>query len=140
MSHAPPEELKDSLTFTVVRNPYTKAVSAWQFLQESTKYDFSKMSLLDMLKSPPTRYGPAYHFSMTQKSLMCVEGVCLVDRIIHFENLSNELPELFDECGIAYDTIPHLNKTQSGYMPSENEKEKIYEFFKEDFSFLGYEK
>lgn len=139
MTHVPEDE--KYLSFTIVRNPYTRAVSSWKFLQKNEKHMYVHLrdsTLESMLRNPPTLPGPAYHFTATQKSLMCVNGECKIQRILRFENLQEEIERLFDEFEIKA-KFPHTNQTDSSdYELSPVEKKLIEQFFKEDFEFLSY--
>lgn len=138
-----PEEFRDYLVFTIVRNPYERATSGW-FFEPVIKYDHDPPQPKDFAEGMqrPIRLKDAGGNEMNQKNFVQRAGLSLV---LYFERLPQALAELpfVDEHNIP--PLPHNNA--GGYRPAEGdffdhftmEDEKlVWEYAAEDFEAFGY--
>ena len=135
-----PKKVDNYILFAVSRNPYTRCVSSWQHCISTRD-----RPLLDCLANPPLRGNDKRpdddytHFTMKQSEFMFKDGLGPT-HILRFEHLQEDLEKMF---GLYNIKIPQLKKLNSGnynYTLNEEEREAIYQFYKEDFINLGYEK
>ena len=148
-----PVEWEEYLTFTVVRNPYSRFISKFFFKQlnprpledlESCVWDDREAEgLLPQLYwitdrndyfLPTSQYDhPDIHF-----------GDIIVDRVLRYENLNAEIKDLFDELGIPpQEVLPHFRETQKIENPGEyfptHFKALVTYLYREDLKRFGYE-
>lgn len=128
--------------FAVVRNPYDRILSEyryrkshktgplWWFLRKHHKTDLTDLARHVV---PQTRY------------LLDADGNCLVDQIVHFENLSEEIAPVFERIFGEPKELPRRNlsrddsRRKSRAELSDRNRALIYKKFKSDFDFLGYD-
>jgi hypothetical protein len=135
-----PKKVRDFVSFAVARNPYTRCVSSWKFCETTCN-----RPLLDCLANPPVkghngrRNDDYTHFTKKQSEFIFEDGIG-VNHILRFENLEEDLRNMFSLYNVSIPPLPKLNKGSYDYTLSDEEREAIYEFYKEDFINLGYEK
>lgn len=112
-----PYEWENYLTFSVVRNPFDRFVSKFFFAHLKPKESFSMewpdkdaagmMPQLYWLTDGDAIYRPTYDRPELH------HGEIIVDRLLRYENLNDELYALFRELGIACDinVLPHFRTT-----------------------------
>lgn len=128
------------VSFCVARNPYTRCVSSWQYVE-----NLKNRPLLDCLANPPVIDGFSDpddydHFTKKQSEFMFHDGL-RPDHILRFENLEQELSDLLQLYNKHTDArLQRLNVGEYNYTLNNEEREAIYQFYKEDFINLGYEK
>lgn len=98
-------------TFTVVRNPYDRAVSAFTYLQGSglidSQYSFSSFCK-EILREQGTAFDP--HFDPQSDGLF-YEGELIPQFLARFESIGED----FKEISLAIDgprSMPHINKSK----------------------------
>jgi hypothetical protein len=129
--------------FTVIRNPFSKAVSNYFYAKPDKngtpfyrpgykKRSAFKMAFPDWLEQ----------FCSNEKSLFRIEnfcydgeGRCLLDHIIKMEDMDKTLPEILRKAGIRISQVPVKNK--SVHRPyweyyKESTRKLVEEFFAED--------
>lgn len=124
---------EDSFKICIVRNPYERTVSFYNWIKRLPAYDYS---FEEYIKNKETT-GRAFNSWKTQCEYMYDDDKLLIDKIFRFETLEADLKSYF---GITK-KFPHLNRStfdsyESYYTPKL--KEMVYERFKEDFVKLGY--
>ena len=135
-----PDIWEQAYKFSVVRNPYSKALSSWRYCP-STK----DKSLLEALSNPPKEeenFHDYMHFTKTQTSMLTRDGEIYVDELLRYENLNEEWRNFCDKHEIAAGDLPMLNKTARKKTKEELTSEEIKlinELFAEDFETFGYE-
>lgn len=138
-----PDIWSRSFKWTVVRNPYKRAVSSWRFLE-----NLRNRSLVDVLKNPPVKpadgkYDRDYvHFSLTLTELLTVNHSLYPDRILRFESLDTEFSALNEELGMKIRKLPkvNVNLSSSEKFSLEPEAKVLLErHFNQDFLNFNYQ-
>lgn len=91
------------------------------------------------------RLDASQRLSINFRNFACdLDGVSLLDKVIHFEALREHFPEFIKELGIEvlFDDIPHLNLTQGrrnypNYYDTET-RNRIQELYSDDITRFGY--
>ncbi|MFY8327035.1 sulfotransferase family 2 domain-containing protein [Pseudoalteromonas sp. ZZD1] len=153
-------------SFAVVRNPYDWLVSYYFFITETKispdtnkrwshhLYPLVKdMTFKDFVSWVCDQNGlsnlasrKSLVFDNSKKVLQKdwvsnLDGSLLVKRILNVEELQTQVPLLLNELGLNNSKLPHINSSKRGiYVDYYDEvtKNKVYEYFKEDFDAFGY--
>ena len=136
----------EASSFAIVRNPYDKLVSAWKYCRSTRD-----KSLRDALSThlPRETAGETYnhdyvHFSMKQKDFIVEDNALIVDSLIRFETLQEDLGQFFRRHGLDPPHLPHRNRTPSrdGSVPKLTPEvlALIEDRFGADFDFFGYDR
>lgn len=137
---------RESTSFTIVRNPYDRLLSAWKYC-ESTKDSSLQLALSEKL--PRRKWWKKYshdyvHFSMRQSDFVVQDNALIVDHLIRFESLEEDLANLFRQHDVELPPLPHLNKTRarSRKLPglSQEVLSLIDKRFGRDFDFFDYDR
>ena len=138
---------KDHMSVAVSRDPYTRCISSWKYCHTTRD-----RPLLECLANPPkltdinapkfNQYSPGHdyrHFTRTQSQ--CIfNGNLRPTHILRYETLEDDL-ELFCEIyKIPFTLLNTINVGTYTHILTDEEREAIYQFYKEDFDNLGYEK
>ena len=138
----------DAFTFTVVRNPYDRAVSHFEHARLNNHYNIriDDISFNNWVKFTYDEKRKEFRtagekFFYTQKEwLQNKYGKIDIDYIIKFENLNEDYKVVQDIIGIK-EKLPHLNKTErkpyKNYYSAESKK-IIEDYFKDDFEEFNY--
>lgn len=138
-----PEYWESAWKFAIVRNPYDRFVSAWKYLRAT-----QDRPIKDVLRSPPQpypRFGDWTHLTRTQTEALCDEqGRLIVDKVIHYESLADELNEVLQHVGLPPVTLPVVNKSRhrrGAYMDyfDAEAREMLENLYRRDFETFGYE-
>jgi hypothetical protein len=139
-----PEIWARAYKWSVVRNPYSRVLSSWRFLENLRVHP-----LVEVLKNPPRppddgRYDRDYvHFTMTLTELLSVNGKMYVDRVLHFETLDEDFARLNEELGMVTGALPKVNvnleKADRTQM-DEQSSALVETLFAPDFSNFHYSK
>jgi len=158
ISNNDPELIESYFSFGVVRNPYDRFVSCYEYFKDpehSWQWDFTFEELVNKL------YDRGRYFYTTedrhwwpQHRFLGIKKILLVDKIIKYENLDLEWPEIVKEISkstppsfsLPMNVLPKNNVTNSRsnrkwqdyYTPEL--KEKVYWLYEKDFELYGYEK
>jgi hypothetical protein len=146
---------RDYLTFSVVRNPWDRFISAWKYICNRVPYskykdgpktnELENRDLLDILKNMPTNYYSHdwLHLTLSQYDMLYTYDGCVVDKIIKFENLQNEFDDICDIIGKPRRTLKKLNSTERKhyreYFTTQEHLDLFYDRYKNDIEKLGYE-
>lgn len=137
-----PEAWVKSYKFSIVRNPYDKFVSAWRYL-ETTK----EREILDVLRNlpkPTEKYGDYTHLTLTQTELLYRDGNSLVDEVLSYENLQEDLDKFLEGLGLPPLKLPVVNAGKyrtSNYSKyfDERSREVFLNRYDADFFNFGYD-
>ncbi len=131
--------------FSVVRNPWEKAVSQFIYTKHKRK-DLRK--IIDMTKwTSFEKYlnliseNEHTHW-MKQVNFICDKnGTIMVDKIIRFENIEKEFELIRQHLGIQNITLPHVNKSKRKHYTKYYNKRTIQiisNLYKEDIELFNY--
>lgn len=155
-----PNIFDNSYFVMISRNPYTRLLSGWKY-HPMTKHKTLDTLLLSPIYPPKKPYEVEWkkemprhtwdlfsmynHFYCTQTETSVFDDVFIVDYILVFEDLNNEILKFFKH--IEFDgiiNIPHLNKSNSYGIEYLKDKQhiinEINKLFDDDFQLLGYNK
>lgn len=112
------EEFQSLYKFTIVRNPWSRVVSAFFYLRNKSRsgkakgHNLKSMSFADFVLNVLVKAGPDFdpHFEYQHPKAFCNEE-CFVDFIGKIENLSSDWKEIADRIG-APDSLPHVNRSK----------------------------
>ncbi|WP_308374742.1 sulfotransferase family 2 domain-containing protein [Pseudoalteromonas piscicida] len=149
-------ESYECTTFSVVRNPYDRLVSAYSFLMQGgiSRYRGDRYISSYLQKNYKNfedfvinyianeRYGEYIHFVPQVEFLKGSDGEIRIDYIAKLETLNDDLKKFKRKFGIDIESI-HINGSKRDsyeryYTPKL--KAVVYEKYKDDFELLGYEK
>uniref|UniRef100_A0A6C0ADQ6 Sulfotransferase domain-containing protein n=1 Tax=viral metagenome TaxID=1070528 RepID=A0A6C0ADQ6_9ZZZZ len=135
--------IKDENSFCIVRNPYDRFLSAYNYLYHGgnkTNLDLSyqeiilSMSFEDFINNLEEYIFLIIHF-VPQYVFVC-EGDEILTKICKFENLKNDLIKI----DFVFENLEHLNKSEHIFNLNAYLKEKIYKIYEKDFLLFGYDK
>lgn len=138
-------EYKFCESFSVVRNPYDRFLSAYNYLIKGggqNNLDLSYQRILskyknmdDVIKNLKHLRKIIVHFVPQHKFICDKSGNLLVNKCIKFENVKNELIAIDG----AFKNIPTHNASErSENFLTERQKKIIYQNYKMDFIAFGY--
>jgi hypothetical protein len=131
---------EDYITFTTVRDPFTRVHSQFEFYQKRRKKLPDTLSFEDFVLNYD--YWASQH--NLKKSLhtcfdyISVDNKIVVDHILHFENLDQEYNQLAQQYNLPLN-LPHEHKNEykGEYTPSlytQEMRDKIHQLFNKDFN------
>tara|TARA_A100001015_G_C14879601_1_gene667863 strand:- start:429 stop:1106 length:678 start_codon:yes stop_codon:yes gene_type:complete len=157
-----PEIYRDSYKIIISRNPYTKCISAYDFLvkrralkdvnakeknvkellmsERYYEYDCSKYDYkIECDEKDWKLFSLFGHFFLEQSFGLTKEDI---DDVIRFENLEKDVDDLFKKLDINIKKrMPHRKKSIVPKMEADEDiKSLIYEKFKKDFELFDYPK
>jgi chondroitin 4-sulfotransferase 11 len=158
LSQNDPELIESYFSFAVVRNPYDRFVSAYEYLRGISE-DGWNPSFEDVVNDFYSR-GTYFYTSeeqvhwWPQHVFVGIKNIILVDKILRYENVNSEwseiatkiingLPESYSKPTL---TLPHENtshlRNKKDYKKyyTKDLAQKIYELYKKDFEMFGYDK
>jgi hypothetical protein len=153
------EIFKNYTKFCVVRNPYDRMLS-WYFMfkqgygngiflpdktvgdQVTNEVNKNASNFAEFVMLPKNHENGFFkRFYANQLDYISDQKLILVDRVLKFENLTNDFDNLAKEIGIE-GSLPHANKTtgRENYRKYYNDitKSLILKRFHEDFEYFGY--
>lgn len=147
-----PAEWEEYTKWAVIRNPYDRFVSKYYFKQLEPRKNFDlewtdkeAEGILPQLYWITDRHDYFLPTSPYDRKDLHF-GNIVVDKLLRYENLNQELKNLFEELGIklkSYDAIPHFRQTRmvGDYKNYFDEKLKgiVKYLYREDLKRLGYD-
>jgi hypothetical protein len=124
-----PEQWNNSLTFCFVRNPWDRYVSNWQWLTRNCGSgrgwnargfigQEGKITFRDFVFEVQKAYNirgkfyqhDRWHIWNQLDHITDIDGNIMIDRVLKFENLKNDLTSILEELSLSItEDIPHLN-------------------------------
>ena len=130
--------------FTMVRNPWDKAVSQFSFMKKRKDLrEFIGMEADDSFKTYLALIQKKTHvqWDSQYKFILDTNGEQMVDFIGRFENFNDEVCKALDFINIKTKKIPHIKKSiRANYRDyyDEESMETVRNIYKEDIELLGY--
>ena len=148
---APIPELIDPnvISFAVVRNPYTRIISSWIYLNICNKTSIDLDTFLNnpLPKEMAVMSGHDWRHSFaTQTEFLYnpVDGKLGVDYLLSFENLHQDWKTFKMKINLGkyhrQDNLPFENAQNYDIKLTQKQKNKIYNLFRADFENFGYER
>lgn len=154
MQNQDSELFESYFSFAVVRNPYDRFISAYEFASMDESFD--KLNFNEFVKKCENN---GYNFYLNepiyftpQFKFITIKNIILVDEYIKFENLNEEWPKLVKKINTLHNFTPiksnlnvinatpyKMNKNWEDYYTEET-KEIIYNLYKKDFELFNYKK
>ncbi len=155
-TYAKPDEIfkffgrmvRDYMSFAIVRNPFDRAVSMFQFAKENKLGDLYNHSsdivfedFCEIMEENHTNN--TKDFIGTHQQVEWINGAFQPNFILRFENLKNDFKEMLDACEIRHisSDIPHENSSKrSNYKDyyNSNAKKIIEKVFEKDIDTFKY--
>ena len=144
-----------NITFAIVRNPYTRIVSDYQYMLEKhiigpdTSLDTFIEAYAEIVRAQteegliPSNYHD--HATPQSKFIYFNNGIKAIREVLRFESLAKDwenFTKKYPEFKIP-SSLPHENqsgKSKEKIKLTTIQKEKIYQIYQEDFESLGYAK
>lgn len=132
-------------SFTIIRNPYGRAVSSWKWVKSKTGKDSygGFKSYLDKLIRGQIKDNMAlWHATSQLRHITDASGSYLVDRILRQEKLQQDYDQLRSWLGLGPKQLPHHNK--SGYKSyksfyDDECREMVQQLYSEDIARFNYQ-
>jgi len=135
--HVPAHDFSRYFKFAVVRNPYARAISEYRFRVPHGARSFH--SFLGAI--PSDDHDDRARHMAPQVNFVCDRsGRVLVDRILRYETLQEEIGPVFERIFGEQQRLPHINRAPSGQTVElcSQEARLVYRRFEADFDFFGY--
>jgi len=142
-----PKKYNTFFKFTIIRNPYTRFVSAFNMFKHGTdefeaiEPNKDMLFFLDTIENKKLKYGPKqrikHHFLPQTHLYNCYH---LADKILRFENYSKEVKDFLVSIGIESPELTKFNVSneQKEYRITGNILSRINSYYESDFKQLNY--
>lgn len=136
--------IMNSTKLSIVRHPYDRIKSYFHYIKkyESKLWgDIVKdLTFDDFLYNTPTELSIQVALS-SQTDFLYYNGKLMIDKVLYFDSFETELQDVFGEKGYNFKLGTHELKTDSSkFELSVEQKEFIYEKYKDDFINFNFEK
>ena len=160
MQHATPKQLlelglieestwNNYTKFTVVRNPWSRAESDYQWIRRTRKIRDSFENYITrsgkfkaILTDNSTKNYRGDHLNK-QVSYLDTETINNFDRVMRFESIQTEMKLLLNDLGLHHQVLPVAKKGKRkkhySYFYDELKKKLVDDYFRDDIDYLGYE-
>lgn len=135
------DKYSEYISFVVIRNPWDWQVSLYHYMlkdKEHHQHEFIK-SLGNFDNYIKWRCEKEVRYQTT--FLLDDDNNCIVDYILKFENLNEDMKKMCEIINIPYQSLPHINPTKHNNYKSyytEETKDLVYKAFKKDIEAFGY--
>lgn len=130
------EEYDNAFKFGFVRDPYDRFRSAMYHIRFFDINDFMQMP------DPMAKLTKAHHmlFMPQLEHIGDDDNNILLDFVGRYENIEEDWQFVADKLGIT-DPLRHLNKSDRVTTPlNQRTRDIVYDYYKDDFEVLGYER
>lgn len=155
-------------SFSVVRNPYDRFVSAFEYARTVTNEIDINTNFDEYIKKMQGYSSSFYSyvpiFFMPQYKFITIKNIILVDDLLRFENLDEDWEKLAKKLNefkikrnssvnaVSYSNIHHklepsfnittsrINKSYDSFFTNKESKEIVYQLYHKDFELFDYEK
>lgn len=145
-----PKEYLNYYKFTVVRNPYSRAISAWNVCVNVDPYKVNysgilkNKTFLEFAKWLTVFINPGRAGYVVQPIYKWLEASCEFDKILHLENINEEIKNLpFVNLTLEIKVPNLLDRTDKENWKQHYTQEiadLVYEWAKKDFELYGYDR
>jgi len=156
MQNQDTELFESYFSFAVVRNPYDRFVSAFEFASMEEGFNIEKLNFEKFVEKCDN-FGHNFYlhepvYFIPQFKYITIKNIILVDKIIKYENLKNEWIDISNIINSNHTFIPIKNnlekinatpyKMNKKWQDYYNDKTKniIYNLYKKDFDIFKYDK
>lgn len=143
--------MREYFVFSVVRNPYARALSLYRYLRYDASMPFAEF-VVDVLCWQVKNKGDMYWFMSPQFEYVCdAKGLIGVDQWVRLEDIDDKLPALLQKVGVSVSQIPHANKTRGRKIAAEGVvdcaegdgwtpdlRARVFSVYEPDFFHFGY--
>ena len=140
LGHIAKVDFYDYFKFGIVRNPWARIVSEYKFNVAHTGVSFADFLLKDF--PPPGLSDRRRHVEPQWKFLCDAQRKIIVNRVIRFENLLQEVGDVFRRIFNEQIALPHDNssKDKRDYRAFYNDKTFAFveSFYRDDIEMFGY--
>ena len=136
------DEWRRYVSFTVVRNPFDRTVSSYEFQRAKASGVGTFEQFVDDLVEAPERLPPqAQLHAIAQLDWTSDDDAIIVDHVIRFESLHHDLGRFTRQAGLAPSELGHENVTERtdwpGYYTPRTAR-VIVDHYAADFATFGY--
>jgi hypothetical protein len=133
---------KNNISFTIIRNPYDKFISAWKYLEATKKLEINEL-LCAMPKK--VKYRDFIHITQSQyQSIRAKDGEDRCNYFVYMEdNINESINHILGFVGLTTIKLSHERKTPRSSLDQYLTKEiaiKVASLFEDDFEYFGYSK
>ncbi len=140
-----------AFTFSFVRNPWARAVSAWKYLDRPGDLAFGLTfeEFLSLVQTLRPRYAPndrarnkfSWHVAPQAPQLLDANSRSLMDFVGRTENLDADFAEACRRLGIPGRDLPRVNTTNHGSYQmyyDDHSRRTVAELYQQDIETFGY--
>lgn len=146
LGHITQADFDSYFKFAVVRNPYDRIVSEYLYRFQKTSWWRTPGAVKFLKRTYPNDISDtARHMVPQTRYVQNEAGEVIVDRVLHFETMGDEIEALSEQIFGEHRSLPHINKTKAGKTKDKKVKLRkrmqplIAEMYAEDFEAFGYD-
>jgi Sulfotransferase family len=135
--HVPADVFNACFKFTIVRNPYDRAVSRFRFRIPRRIQNFPDFVTHLEANRNARNAAPQARFVLDES------GRLMVDKVLRLETLKQDLQAVTRQIFGEAVEPPHVNKSKKPIPPEASDPElrrRLYKIYEEDFDLFGYSK
>ena len=139
-NHVEADNFNKSFKFSSVRNPFSRAVSAFKHRSWSSVRNFKEYCVCIKMGEYPNASAEWHSSSLTDH--LTKDGQLMVDALIRVENFQEDFNIVCDGLGIQRQPIPHANKSEHKHYTAYYDDETkgiIAEIYKDDLANFNYD-